>query len=211
MKSFEHIISNSGRSKKRLSVFVALSMVLLLCFTTACSQKPTEASSSSASASVSSMSSSVSSEPPVSSQAEEAESSSSSRELLPGEENYVPEPVVPIETNYITVYFPEELTKDITLAHLEEDGHQTIAFSSTIGGKDLLLFTVVFAPPGTEDFQLGVLKDETAGEVPVCIRMNVQNETDWTAEEFERINRLQERVNDLIIQFYEDPRFVPNQ
>ena len=197
MKSFNKC-KHTGSGRWLLTVFVILSCTAILCLMAACSQKPEETSSSQQ----------VSNSEPETSSSEEPESSS--RELLPGEPEEI-DPGIPVETEHITIYFPEELTDDMTLEHLEEDGYQLIAFSGTFSGKELRLFSVIFGPAGsgTGDFQLGTLNDENAGEVPVSIRMNVQNEADWSAEDFEKINALQERVNDLIIQFYDDPRFTP--
>lgn len=199
---------SSKRNRRRTNLFLAGLSFLLIC--TACT------SAASASSEISSVQSSIVSSSSLSSAASSSSEAVSSSEpessSMQPEDIFGEEPIVPVETEHITFYFPEELTADMTLEHLEEDGHQLIAFTGTFGGKELRLFSVVFGPPGTEqgDFQIGVLQDDAAGEVPVSIRVNVQQQEDWSAEDFERINILQERVNDIIVQFHSDPRFSPN-
>lgn len=204
--SFPREISKPCRRSGLKNLLLAGLSLLLLC--TACTSAP------SASSEISSVQSSTISSSSLSSAASSSEAMSSETESSsnPIEHIFGDEPAVPVETEHITFYFPEELTADMTLEHLEEDGHQLIAFTGTFSGKELRLFSVVFGPAGTGqgDFQIGVLQDDSAGEVPVSIRMNVQDPADWSTEDFERINALQERVNDIIVQFYEDPRFIPN-
>ena len=43
----------------------------------------------------------------------------------------------------------------------------------------------------------------------ITTRINEQSPSDWPEEEFARINSMQERINDILVQFYEDPRFTP--
>ena len=193
--------------KNILSILLAATVMVV---SAACA-KPEETTPSTepSSSTVSSSSSSVSSStPPLSSSSEEPVSSSS-RELLPGEPEYI-DPGIELETKHITFYYPEELAQDLIIRETTEDGIQRIRFSGMFGGEELELFSILFGPPGPEDFALGVIHDEEAGEAEVSIRMNVQNAEDWSAEDFARINALQERVNDFIIQFYEDPRFSPD-
>ena len=40
-------------------------------------------------------------------------------------------------------------------------------------------------------------------------RINEQKATDWPEDVFAEINAMQERINDILIQFYDDPRFTP--
>jgi hypothetical protein len=43
------------------------------------------------------------------------------------------------------------------------------------------------------------------------MHMNEQDPEDWSAEGYQQICQLQERVNDFIIQFHEDARFTPKR
>ena len=195
--------------KPPLMGILFLTVCMLL---SACTAAVSSSSSSSAAASSSQSSSSqISSVSPPSESASSSQEplSSSSKEYIEGEPEDI-DPGIPVETEHITFYFPEELYEQLTITHTQEPDSLVIAFGGEISGKELELFAVVLGTAGAEDFSLGTLTEGTK-TIPVSIRMNVQDPEDWSSAEFEEINLLQERVNDVIIQFYEDPRFTPDQ
>ena len=198
------------RKRSRVKNLLLAGILISLIFT-ACAAEPSVSSESADSVPSSAVSSSsLSSETSSSSSASSEPVESSSSEYIEGAPEAT-EPGISVETQHMSFYYPAELEETFIVRHSEEEGNQTVAFCSEISGEELELFAVVLGTADENDFTLGILQDDTAGEVPVSIRMNVQDPADWSAEDFERINALQERVNDIIIQFYEDPRFVPEQ
>ena len=53
------------------------------------------------------------------------------------------------------------------------------------------------------------MKDAEDGELRVCVDVKDYENGSFTPEQYQKINALQERVNDIIVQFHDDPRFVP--
>ena len=116
-----------------------------------------------------------------------------------------------IPTRYITLEIPEDLQEVFTVKTTEAEGSTQVTFSGVIEGQELHLFAFVFTKEETGDYILGVLTDEAEGNINVVMNMNEQNPEDWSDETYKEIGALQERVNDFILQFYEDPRFTPSQ
>lgn len=125
-------------------------------------------------------------------------------------EQFMPEEPegIALETDYISLTYPEELDKDVKVKESKKKDVVKITFSAKELDK-LELFTIILSKSEQEGTRLGILEDPDEGDIIVTMDMNAQNAEDWTDEEFEKINALQERVNDIIIQFFEDPRFVP--
>lgn len=125
-------------------------------------------------------------------------------------EQFLPEEPegIALETDYISLTYPEELDEDVKVKESKKKDVVKITFSAKELDK-LELFTIILSKSEQEGTRLGVLEDPEEGDIIVTMDMNEQNAQDWSDEEFEKINALQERVNDIIIQFFEDPRFVP--
>lgn len=128
-------------------------------------------------------------------------------------EQFAPEETqgIPIETKYITLFLPEELEKEISVEQNKKGGVHTVSFSTDIAEKHFELFSILMSKEEQDGYKLGVIRDDKAGDIIVTMVMNEQKAEDWEEKEFEKINGLQERVNDIIIQFYEDSRFVPDK
>ena len=119
-------------------------------------------------------------------------------------------PVVPLPTNYIVLSYPAELENEVAVAYENLNDGQMITFTTNFTGEELVLFRFSISASGDDGFALGVLKDEQAGDLMVCVHVEEYTSGNLAPEDFNKLNALQERVNDIIVQFYDDPRFVPN-
>lgn len=118
---------------------------------------------------------------------------------------------VPLATKYIVLSYPAELEDDVTVAYEDVKDGQKITFTTNIAGEELELFHFSISASGDDGYLLGTLEDETAGSLLVCMNVQEYANGNWKPEDYNKINSMQERVNDIIVQFYADPRFVPNQ
>lgn len=116
-----------------------------------------------------------------------------------------------LDTKYITLVFPEDLQGQMEPSVEDTDTGTAVQFASEVSGKKLELFTILMTTDTAEGFLLGTLNHEEAGKIQVYMQMNEQNPDDWSAEDYQNIGTLQERVNDMIIQFHEDARFTPKR
>ena len=116
----------------------------------------------------------------------------------------------PLDTRYIDLVYPDDLKGKMNVTVEDLENGVVIVFTGNISGMELELFTITMSKESGEGFLMGVLKHETEGELQVTMQMNEQDALDWTEEEYAEINALQERVNDIIAQFYDDPRFSPS-
>lgn len=118
---------------------------------------------------------------------------------------------IAVDNDYMTFYYPQEWEGKVE-EHREKNGENiAVTFQTKIGGKDVVLFSVVMGPGVVDGYLLGQLKDPQAGTINVYSVMNELMPEDWSEEEYSEICALQERVNDIIVQFYEDERFVPSR
>lgn len=119
------------------------------------------------------------------------------------------ETTVPLATDYIVLSYPNEMKDEVSVAYENLEDGQKITFTTGITGEELELFHFTITVSGDEGYHLGTLQD---GEKSLIVSMHVQEFADgnWAPEVYNRLNELQSRVNDIIIQFYDDPRFVPN-
>ena len=53
-----------------------------------------------------------------------------------------------------------------------------------------------------------MLEDEKDGSLVVCVNVEDYSDGNLKPEDFNKINAMQERVNDIIVQFYDDSRFT---
>lgn len=118
---------------------------------------------------------------------------------------------IAVDNAYMTFYYPQEWEGKVEEL-LEENGKNiTVSFHTEVGKKDVVLFSIVLGPDACDGYLLGQLKDPEAGTINVYSIMNEQSWEDWSEEEYSEICALQERVNDIIVQFYDDARFVPSR
>lgn len=127
------------------------------------------------------------------------------------EEDSAEPATVPLATNYIVLSYPAELEEDVKIAYEEISDGQKITFTTDFTGEELELFHFTISKSGTEGYAIGVLEDEQHGSLVVCMNVHEYSNGNWKPEDFNKINAMQERVNDIIIQFYDDPRFTPNK
>lgn len=115
---------------------------------------------------------------------------------------------VPIETAYLTLYYPEEFADEVMLKYdATEDGYVINVFAQNVGAG-FELFTMEFTNADSDGYKLGELKGEDGEQVGVYMLMNQQSAEDWSAEDYETINLLQSTANDLIMQLNENANFV---
>ena len=116
---------------------------------------------------------------------------------------------VPVETPYLTFYYPEEWRDKVEADELTENGRSITVFRTELSGKTVELFSVILSP-GTEDgYLLGQLAGQEGSSVNVYTRVNELPEDEWPQEEYVRLCAMQERVNDIIAQIYENAAFEP--
>ena len=119
---------------------------------------------------------------------------------------------IAVDNAYMTFYYPQEWEGKVEEVREETDGNITVTFRTDISGREVVLFSVVMGPGVVEEgYLLGQLKDPQAGTINVYSIMNEINSADWSEEDYSQIIALQERVNDIIVQFYQDERFVPSR
>lgn len=119
---------------------------------------------------------------------------------------------IAVDNAYMTFYYPQEWDGRVEEVREETDGNVMVTFRTDISGKEVVLFSVVMGPGVVEEgYLLGQLEDPAAGTVNVYSVMNEVIPEEWSEEEYNEICSLQERVNDIIVQFYEDERFVPSR
>lgn len=118
--------------------------------------------------------------------------------------------IIEIPLGVVKLHYAAELKDQIAVEVEEGEKGAVIRFTALGFAEKLELFSFKLTPDkNAEDYTLGVLQDTQYGELYVMMHMNEQSPEDWTEEAYSEICRLQERVNDIIIQFYEDERFVP--
>lgn len=121
------------------------------------------------------------------------------------------DPGIPLSTKYIVLSYPSELEDMVTVRYEDlEDGQQVI-FTTDFTGEELELFRFSISKSGTDGYQLGVLTDEKDGDLLVCMHVQEYSNGNWKPSEFTKLNAMQERVNDIIVQFHDDPRFEPTR
>lgn len=119
------------------------------------------------------------------------------------------DPGVPFTTKYMVLSYPSDLEDVVTIGYEDLPDGQQIVFTTDFTGEELELFRFSISKSGTDGYELGVLNDAEAGEL--LVRVNVKDYTggSFAPETYTKLNAMQERVNDIIVQFYEDPRFTP--
>ena len=116
---------------------------------------------------------------------------------------------IAVDNAYMTFYYPQEWDGRVEEVREETDGNVMVTFRTDISGKEVVLFSIVMGPEEAEGYLLGHLT-EGGKQIFVYSVMNEMPAEDWSEADYAKICALQERVNDIIIQFFEDPRFTPN-
>lgn len=118
-------------------------------------------------------------------------------------------PGIAVENPYMTYSYAADLADVLIVRDTVEENRHEAVFLADISGQEVELFSVVLGTDAEENgFEVGVLEDASLGTIHVTLVMNEQKEENWSEEHFAQINALQERINDIIVQFYDDPRFV---
>ena len=112
-----------------------------------------------------------------------------------------------IRTPFMTFYYPADFAQDVVISVTDTPDESRIVVSSTLNGKELELYMLQLSKTLGDGYQIGTLNTAN-GQVGVYVMMNEQNAADWSEEEFERINLLQETVNSLLGQVQEHANFV---
>ena len=131
-------------------------------------------------------------------------------EIIENPEDTQPMEDLPLELVHLEC--PEELAQQLEIKVEEEGSRADIRFLGQVDGKAVELFSFALnSNAEAEGYVLGTLQDPHHGEIYVVMHMNEQDPEDWSAEGYQQICQLQERVNDFIIQFHEDARFTPKR
>ena len=121
------------------------------------------------------------------------------------------EPAIALPTRYIVLSYPAKMKEDVKVSYEDLEDGQKIIFTTDFTGEELELVRFVISRSGGEGYQLGVLEDEQEGSLAVCVNVCEYLSGNWEIEDYNKLVSLQERVNDIMAQIQEDPRFVPNQ
>lgn len=129
--------------------------------------------------------------------------------VLETEEEITEAPGIPVVSKYIVLSYPADLEGMVTVNYELLDDGQEIIFTTNFTGEELELFRFSLSKAGTDGYELGILTDENDGDLHVCVDVKDYDNGNRTPEEYTKLTAMQERVNDIIAQFYEDPRFTP--
>ena len=141
---------------------------------------------------------------------EEAEETNPSQDLSGNvTEGPTEEPKVALPTRYIVLSYPAEIKEDVKVSYEDLKDGQKIIFTTDFTGQELELFRFVISKTVTEGHQLGVLEDAQAGSLAVCVSVQEYLSGNWEIADYNKLNALQERVNDIMAQIQADPRFTP--
>lgn len=129
--------------------------------------------------------------------------------VLETEEEITEAPGIPVVSKYIVLSYPADLEGMVTVNYELLDDGQEIIFTTNFTGEELELFRFSLSKAGTDGYELGILTDENDGDLYVCVDVKDYDNGSRTPEEYTKLTAMQERVNDIIAQFHEDPRFTP--
>ena len=122
---------------------------------------------------------------------------------LPGEE----QTGIPIDCRWLTLYLPPELEGVVTYRQSQLEEGLRISFYGLIEEQEVALFAFDLSHGICDGFCLGALTLDDA-QVNVYSYVYEQPAEQWSAEDYDRIDALQQWVNEFVAQFHEDPRFV---
>lgn len=112
---------------------------------------------------------------------------------------------IPVETPYITFYYPKSWT-ELTAASVTENGENcTVTFRATVGQQgEKDLFALVIGPDTEQEgFFYGTLDG-----MNVYSLMYEYNTDGWSEEDRMELDRQQGYVNELFLQLHETPGFT---
>lgn len=115
---------------------------------------------------------------------------------------------IPFVTQYIILSYPAQLEDMVTIEYEQLADGQQILFFTEFTGEKLELFRFSISKSGTEGFTLGVLNDEKVGALQVCVEVKDYSDGNWAPEDYTKLLSMQDHVNDIIVQFHQDPRFT---
>lgn len=118
---------------------------------------------------------------------------------------------VAVETPYLTLHYPQELADVLEVESTDIGANRVTAFYAEIAGQHVALFSVTVGTEEADGYLLGRLTDDANGTVNVYTDVFEYDRADWSAEDYENICALQERINDVIYPISQDERFVPNR
>lgn len=118
-------------------------------------------------------------------------------------------PAIPLPTKYIVLSYPKALQEDVKVSYEDQKDGQKIIFTTGFTGEDLELFHFIISKSDSAGYLLGTLEDAQAGEMFVCVNVCEYAAGNWEVADYQKLNELQSRVNDIIVQFHEDDRFTP--
>ncbi len=117
---------------------------------------------------------------------------------------------IEVQTDYFTFEYPKEWENKVKEVRTQEGNNCVVSFRTDISGQDVLLFSVILGSDESDGFLLGKLNDGD-NVVYVYTAVNDMPADDWSEEEYDEICSMQERINEIIAQFYDDARFVPSR
>lgn len=126
-------------------------------------------------------------------------------------EGTVPYEPIEISNRYFTFVCPEDLREVLRVEVQEQDSGVANVFIGLISGKEQELFMIELTKAEPEGYLLGEFTDSADGQFHVVMHMNEIDSNGWSENEYDQISDLQQRVNDFIVQFYEDARFAPSR
>ena len=118
------------------------------------------------------------------------------------------DPGIGVITPYLILYYPPEWNGIVTVQQSTDGKNETVIFLTEADGKETELFRILLGPAAAQGHLVGCLDDPTAGTINVFTEMAPLDPADWSVESFDELSSMQERVNDIIMQVHEDPRFV---
>ena len=105
---------------------------------------------------------------------------------------------------------PEEIADGVTVSYEDQKDGQAIIFTTDITGESLELFRFTIGSAADAGYVLGTLEDPEAGSLTVCADVKDYSNGNLDPDVYNELIDLQTRVNDIIVRFHEDERFVPN-
>lgn len=127
-----------------------------------------------------------------------------------GPETTEPSPEQLIPSQYITLFFPKDVVGRLNVVVSEDEDTTVMTFSGIFDGKEVELFEICLTKTHEEGYVLGEFNHSNHGMLSIVMRMAEIPAEEWSEETYSEICVMQERVNDIIAQFYDDDRFVPN-
>jgi len=141
----------------------------------------------------------------------EVKEDTNATQLLPGEEfkqDYNED--YNVETPYMVFTRSDVWGEDIAINHENKDGDMVYVFTSKVEEEDVLLFSLVFTEKQSEHHLLGTFTTDRGKNVSVYADVKtIERQPEWTDDQFDKLNLMQEYINDIIWQLNENSSFTP--